>query len=155
MIPTGSRQAISVAARSSIMISLTIVYAPKYWLHPAVPLIFPSSKRAVIVVPEMGERTSSAKMKEVSVQIFPSMIGSVGVEVGVDAGNGASVVVRVGGGVGADDPSSSMHPADIKTAAIATMAIKSIMVFFFIVLAPVVRILCLFPARSGLIRARL
>ena len=80
-------------------------------------------------------------------------MGSVGVETGVGAGNGVSVVVRVGVGVGADDLSSSMHPADIKTAAIATMAIKSIMVFFFIVLAPVVRILCLLPARSGLIRA--
>jgi hypothetical protein len=115
------------------------VYDPEYWLHPAVPLICPSSKRAVIVVPVMGKRTSPSlsAMKLVSVQMRPSRLELVGVEVGVNVGKGVGVgVVFVGGvaaGVGVDTGGcSSMHPANIKTATIATMAIKPVMSFFFI-----------------------
>jgi hypothetical protein len=70
--------------------------------------------------------------------------------VAVGAGDGGCVVVRAGvgvgdadGGGGEDPSSSSIHPADIKTTAIATMVITLVMCFLFalfIVLAPVVYI---------------
>ncbi len=64
---------------------------------------------------------------------------------GTDAGRGSCVVVCVGAGVGVEMGAdggvfSPIHPADIKTVTIVTMAIKPVMDFFFavfIVLAPV------------------